>query len=318
MEKYAIDARLQKLITEAEGFLRSGRQTPSGDLTVWSVTAISTLTLFLPETSALVEHFRKLSDTQFEPPTGSLEQALGLLRVAVDINLQRRDDVSLSTLREDMRTIIGDIYLKAWWFYVPAAILLLAAGFAVTGLIQVKDVRLDLQKEVQTTRDRIEDHRKTVEASIDSLGKRAQTSADEARQAVERKLEGQLQSHVDSTKRRIDEAADRHLDTLKRSKSPALESGLAAVQATVMDLEKRAGRLKDDLSLLQASVGELRRGLEQIDTVAKTGALDRLSVFLSRSRQFVVGELIVVSACVVMCGIMLIVARRRSSISGTR
>lgn len=303
MDKHLIASRLDQL--QSDGQTIAMAITKPESITFWYASAIDTLTLFLPEASELVRVFKELRDRQSHGcDERLLPQALDVLRIAADVNRLRRSDDLVADLRRDVQTSVGEIYRKSGWFYFPVTVLFLAAGFAVVGVIELRGTRINVREEAEAAlraaKASIEEHRTNVERSIDAIGKQAQSKADEAKQDVERKLELQLQSSVEEARGRINTAAQKHLETIKREKTPNLEFGLIAAQAQLAGVEKRLQQVQGQLATLQSSLDELERALKRVDRAVAAGTLDRLSLFLNRSRRYVWAELLVNSAALLI------------------
>jgi len=312
MDKHLLARHLEGLYSDGQALAKSSSTDAAAQVSLWFARTAEALRFFLPSDSELLAAFKRLSDaTADAKPTSILEQALTLLRVATDLNRLRRGDDAIADLRQDVSTIISQIYVKSWWFRIPVAILLVAVIFAVFGVVQLKDYQVDIaaiaDKAVEEAHDRIDEQEKTVQASIAAIGKSAEAAVDEAKRDVARRLDQQLQASLKEAQDRIATTAQSHVNTLIRDKAPGLETQLLATRAIVDTISIRLTPIQDQVSRLKAGTAELTRGLQRLDSAAATGAFTNLSVFLGRSRTVVAIELAVTTLALVASVAMLAV-----------
>lgn len=312
MDKYDIDHCLERLRKDGEAL---GEKASDEDRKVWLATATGTLALFLPDGSPIMKAIAEIRDSTGQASKQDarwvVTDAVRLLKVAAEFNRMRRDDQTVATLRDDLRAVMGETFLKSPWFYLAIAILTAAFGLAVLGVIQIKSYKLDAEQELKNAKAKIEDQVRSVEQTISTLGQRAQESAAAAKQAVEKKLDDQLASDLANAKQRINEGATQHLETLKQTKAPALESGLVTLQERSTAIEQGLKGLQQDILSLKKRADELTDDLHRMEAAAQTGGLVKLSIFLNRSRYFVLLEVVVAGLALLSSFIVLVAAFRR-------
>lgn len=311
MDKHVIAARLDRLISDGDYFGGTPATTDAQDdrVAIWFARALDTVTLFLPENSAVV---RMLSDARDQSKNlrRISPEAVQIVRIASEYNRDRRGDDLLDDLRQDVHAVITDIYRKSWWFYVPIALLAAAAIFAISGVIQLRDTKVDVRAEaaaaLQRAKDSIDQQQRSAEAAIALSGTRAKAAAEDAKQEVERRLERELQTYVADQRQRIATATDQQIELLKRERAPNIDSALGMYQARIDGLQTRVKQVDQRLDRLDSSSDELQRGFQRLDASAKAGTLNRLSVFLNRSRRYVAAELIITSIALLASVILLV------------
>jgi len=335
LDKYAIDHWLARLMQEGETLREKGSEE---EKKIWLATASGTLAFFLPKDSPIVNALNEIRDAESQtgPEAIQLGRAVQLLQVAAEFNRMRRDDQTVATLREDLRSVMGETFLKSPWFYIGIVILTAAFGLAVLGVIQIKGYKIDAEQEVINAQSRINRQLESVQKTIGEIGERATKSADAARQVVETKLDSQLATYVTTTKgrigkkaeeylgslkdtktnaeQRIDKEAVKYLENLKRTKTPELESSLITLNQSRADLQNRIEKLQQDTLFLKGRVDELTEGLKRLHVAAKASPFERLSIFLNRSRYFVLLEVVITGLAllfsIIVLGAILLQRRR--------
>ena len=312
MDKHLIAKRLDSLYSDGKRLLSlDASAIKPGELTIWYASALDTLSLFLEADSELIRALKEVRDRPSDPHPAKLSQeGLLVLRAASEVNRLRRGDDLVGDLRRDIQTIIGDIYVKSWWFYGPVGILFMAALFAVAGIVQLRETRINVREEAESAlrnaKTSIDEHRVNVERSIDAIGKQAESKADEAKQNVEKRMELQLQTTLEEAKTRINNAANNHFESIKRERTPNLESGLVAAQVKLADVEKRLESVQKQVSTLESSINDMERAIKRIDSAAAAGTLENISQFLNRSRVYVLTELVVNSLLLLFSIVVLV------------
>ncbi len=318
MSKHLIAARLDRLLLEGER-LRRANLAPSSnldELAIWFATAIDTITLFLPGNSELLAVLSKLQKAHADSDAVELPaEALTIIRIASEVNRIRRSDDVNEDLRHDIQMFIVDTYRKSWLFYVPIVLLLVAFGFAVKGVFEVRDLKINTREEAAAALERakqsIDQQQRSAESTIAMVGAKAKLAADDAKLEVERRLEHELQSYVADQRQRIHDAADKQIEIVKRERAPNLETALGASQARVDSLQAQLKQIDQRVQSVASSSDELHRAFKTIDNSVKGNTLDRVSVFLNRSRQFVAAEFIVAGLVLLLAIVLLIYAWRK-------
>lgn len=241
------------------------------------------------------EDHRRKDDKGVLPP-----EALNLIRLAGDMNWSRQSD----QFRNDVQATMNDLFLKWPWLYIQAGIIIVTAVFAVIGIIRLQSVSINVREEadnaLRAARASIEEHRMNVEGLIETIGKQAQLKVDEAKQDIERKMDDQLRSSLDEARGRINSGAANHLETIKREKTPDLERGLMTAQAQVTEIDRRLQGVQAHLTTLESSSEQLGHAIKSIDAATGAGTLDQASLFLNRSRRWVLAELVINSIATIV------------------
>jgi hypothetical protein len=185
-------------------------------------------------------------------------------------------------LRREIRGVITETYLsfKAWWFYIPSAILLASILFALTGAFQIRDLHVDIRdqadKAVKKAKDDIADQTKNLSdkttslnnetnklsARVDDLNKNAQATIDAAnkkidkivsdqKQRIESRTNEEVNKILPGVKPQIDELVSQHkqlieVETKKKLKEIDAQA-LPDVKSQIEDLQTRADQIESSV-----------------------------------------------------------------------
>jgi hypothetical protein len=290
MNKYILALRLDELAAEGQILTTPTFPNNRDRVRVWFANAIDT-TVFLGAESELRRLLILARDDVEKTEVATLPtRALDIIHKAAGLNRVRRDEGMITEIRNDINAIALETYAKSWPFRVTLAALFATFGFAILGIVQLNNLRVDVRERAEAAAKKAEqeinEQKAATSKAIASLGS-------DARQEVEKQLRLELQAHVTETKRAITTAAQAHIENLQRQKAPELEAALIISRMNVEALQRRINQSQEKIAELEARVTTLSRGVDQMRaTVRGSSTLDRLGAFLDRSRGYVAGEII--------------------------
>ncbi|HEY2094567.1 MAG TPA: hypothetical protein VGJ81_22125 [Thermoanaerobaculia bacterium] len=299
MNKYLVALELDALASEGQ-LLREVTFTDNVDrVRVWLARSRDVIALVLPENSRLLKEFDETHDLFLKKGLNTLPPtALMVIHSASTINRARRDDALAAELRDEMNSIALQTYSNSLPFRATIGLLALTAGFAILGVFQLNNFKVDVRERAETAARKAEQE---IEQQKVIASKAISAISVDARQEVERQLKSELQSHVTDTKRGITVAAQSYIDDLKRQKAPELEAALLVSRMNLEGLRKQLLDTQQRLAQVEEKSNTLKRGLDQMRKVtAGSSILDKLSAFLDRSRGYVAGEIVAIACALLL------------------
>jgi hypothetical protein len=203
------------------------------------------LALALPPESPLMALFRQQVDPAAAPDAANasqgpadtlvrLETIQGVLTVAARLNEARTDADATAGLAEDIHRVLSRNLLRYWLVQLFLAILVLAAGFAVLGVVQLRNTQYNFREEISKKKDEalagINDSNKEAQLAFEKLKAQVErTSADAA------KLDGDIRA----ARQRVGELTVAAVKELAERDGAAVQAatnaGTAAVNAATRE-----------------------------------------------------------------------------------
>lgn len=296
---------LPNLRKEAQ-FLEENKEF-GGPTELWFSATIDALNQVLPQPSMLLEELqnsRKQYSAGAREPEANKQLAKKLVKLidyAIDLGYEPvpHEPQYVKEQEDLIHGIISRTYLNAWWFKIPAGLLLVALAFVVTGEIQIKNFKVNIydetEKAIARTKTAIKATEDTAIKNIEDFGKESKGKVDQAGRTGVKNLE----DHVREEKARIKGSTDKHIDGLMKEKPPSFNQHLETLEDRIKKLEKKQDLLQTKVEIVNTA---LENALKRKDRLP----LEELGSFLGWSRKWVLGELTVITLALVLLIVQMI------------
>jgi hypothetical protein len=332
--------RRRMLLRDAASLLKSETGS-SWDARIWFAAVEDFLKSTLPATSAVYREFEALNasvrgkgeapptdqPSKGTPQSGEIASPEARdLRKTIEATTRLLKSVSLSTTRSmqsdlgsdgeadkaqrenlehDIRSVINDTFAHSWAFRVPIVVMSAAVIFAVFGIFQIQNYRVDIRdlrdKAIDKAKQQIDsqavDLRKNLQRDYDSTSKAITSTANIAalsqqyrsasseitKAANSEALQRQSGSASDDIRRTVAS----HIEKLKSEKSAALETNLSNLAGRIHDLETRFKPLDAQVSTFERRLVPVASAYEEIKSNKDRRLLEVASVVLNGGVVFV-------------------------------
>ncbi len=287
-------------------------------LRAWFAAGKDLLARTLPEHSALLEEFQSareaFSKAAEEQDLESLQELIEKGNQVIyfagtpDFRPRRLsssfDDLYIRDHERLVHSILTDIYLKSWWVKLPSALLIAALALAITGVIKIQDLKIDIyeqtDKALAKTKQRIQAEEASAEDDIKRAGSSSVKRIESARETAENDVRASISDYGKQEKRRIYQEATKQIDELKKERAPNIEIRLDRLQGAANAYEKKAVQIEQGQRRQELELGVLENSFR-----VKIGPRDYLSLaslgaFLERSQRFVLIELVAMSVTILL------------------
>ena len=284
-------------------------------VSLWLATISDFLKLVLPEGSAIFAEFQIIREKgtaikeayQKEEVQDLVVNVSHILSKARQVNFIKPLDSGSSESQElerEMRLIINEFYFRWPLFYVPIIVLLGAIGFALLGVIQIKDMKINVREIAVDSQKKIETQTSEIKIQLNELGNQAKNIIDKFKietsnrlnddlnsyvalektratnmvngieEDTHRRINGEIDHYIESEKTYMSNSANSYIDTIKRDIKPEWNKELARVTVQVAGVEYQAKAVQDKIvdieRMVEPQVNNIQNRLINLEKQAES------------------------------------------------
>lgn len=265
MFKHKLAKQLDNLLQEGKEIITTTENDVDGrTLRLWFASVSDILKLILPVESALLSEFNKIvKDMDKHNGSFSKDEANNIIDTTSQIfnrvrkiNLLRSNKSDSQELEHEMRLIINEPHFKRRLFYLPVIVLVIAAGFAITGVLQIRNVKVDLRK---LTSDAVEHVKKDINIQIKDINK-------------------DIDIFVKDEKKKISTTVNKHIRELNEQNTEDKE--------TIQRLNSELKLYKKQVETLNDGLGEIENRIARIRPERVPNLIESISIAINHAQSF--------------------------------
>jgi hypothetical protein len=181
-------------------------------------------------------------------------------------------------------------YTGSWWFRTPIFILIIAVGFAAFGVIQINDVKVDLDNIAATA---IERSSRNINVQLEQITIDLATVAAIQVTRIANSANGYIETldgidsafdaTVEAEQNRINRSVDGYISTLESELAPQAQATLSWFSTSIAEAHATLDPIQQTINTLENRVPPLERGVEAIEQASQQGLLGQVSTVLNVS-----------------------------------